>query len=148
MKTALVAAAMETKFTLTKGDLGRLHELGKEDECAAALAEFGGVSGVAAGLRTDVVKGSSEADVAERTAAFGANKVRDPPFESWISLFLGSFDDLVLKVLIVASFISIIVHSIPDLAEGTTTAEKNENAKWGWIDGFAVRLSNRASREG
>jgi magnesium-transporting ATPase (P-type) len=127
----------ESKYKITKADLGKLHELGKEAECADALAALGGTAGVAARLFSDTTKGVPASEVEERVAAFGANQVRDPPFESWISLFLGSFDDLVLKVLIVASVVSIIIHSIPALAEGHTDAERNENAKYGFIDGLA-----------
>ena len=133
-------SSVSEKYKLTKADLGKLHELGKEAECAEALAALGGTSGVAARLFSDTTKGVLASEVQERVAAFGANHVRDPPFESWISLFLGSFDDLVLKVLIVASVVSIIIHSIPDLAEGHTAAERAENAKYGWIDGFACVL--------
>ena len=126
-------------FELTPAKLSALNELGKEEENVRALAALGGVDGVARLLKVDVVKGSSGKleDVAARQASFGANVVPEPPFESWISLFIGAFDDMVLRILMVASAVSIIVGSIPELAEGATWDDKVKHAKLGWIEGFA-----------
>ena len=126
-------------FVVTTSQLTALNELGKDEENKNALASLGGVDGVARQLRTDIMKGigGSPEDIAMRQAAFGRNVVPDPPFETWISLFLNSFDDFVLRILIVASVVSIVIGSIPAIAEGDTPAEKADSARLGWIDGFA-----------
>jgi hypothetical protein len=126
-------------FTLTTSQLTALNELGKDEENSHALALLGGVEGVAAQLHVDYVKGNGgrPEDIAIRQAAFGRNVVPDPPFVTWFSLFLGSFDDFVLRILMVAAVVSIIVGSIPQIAEGDTPEEKEKESKLGWIDGFA-----------
>ena len=126
-------------FSLTTSQLTALNELGKDEENSRALALLGGVDGVARQLHVDFVKGNGgrPEDIAIRQAAFGCNVVPDPPFESWFHLFLGSFNDFVLRILMLASIVSIVVGSIPAIAEGETPEEKSKNAAIGWVDGFA-----------
>ncbi len=61
------------------------------------------------------------ADLARRVAAFGENKMPQPPLETWISMFLGCFGDEILILLIVAAVVSIIVQSIPSLSDHPET---------------------------
>jgi hypothetical protein len=126
-------------FGVTSTQLQALNELGKDENNKAQLVALGGVEGVSRLLHVDHVKGNSGSaeDVSARQTAFGKNEVPDPPFESWFSLFLGSFDDFVLKILMVAAVVSIVIGSIPQIAEGHTPEEKEKEAKIAWIDGFA-----------
>jgi hypothetical protein len=140
-----VAAAVDSPaFSITRAQLGQLHVLGKEEECAAALVALGGTGGVSRALLSDAERGVPASSVAVRAAAFGHNVVPDPPFVSWIALFLESFDDMILRILMLASIISIIIGSIPDLAEGATAEERNDHAKKGWIEGFACVAASGA----
>jgi hypothetical protein len=43
------------------------------------------------------------------TQVFGSNKLEDLPPESWLSIFLGSFNDATLIVLIVSACVSLVI---------------------------------------
>ncbi len=72
-------------------------------------------------LRTDPEKGISASEVEGRKAAFGENKFPEPPFESWISLFLECFKDAILIILIIAAIVSVIIGSIPSISDVSST---------------------------
>lgn len=52
-----------------------------------------------------------------RKEAFGENKFPEPPFESWISLFLECFKDAILIILIIAATVSVVIGSIPSISD-------------------------------
>jgi len=94
---------------------------------AEALAGLGGVEGLSEMLGTDLKEGleADAAALAERRAAFGSNEMPPPEAKTWLDLFIDSFDDATLIVLIVSAIVSLGVGLYEDPAKG-------------WIEGAAI----------
>ena len=62
-------------------------------------------------LSTNAANGISgeESDLAARRSRYGKNNLPQKEIESWLSMFLGSFDDTTLQVLIASAVVSLIV---------------------------------------
>jgi magnesium-transporting ATPase (P-type) len=118
---------------LTPKDLKALYEQGKEEENAAALAALGGITGLAAGLRVELSSGVPASSLAARRSQFGVNELPKPAQDSWLSLFLGSFHDEVLIILMLTAAVSIVIGAIPGMDP--------EGGNLGWVDGFAVLIA-------
>ena len=91
-----------------------------------ALAHVGGCFGLEQGLRTDYMHGLSNhnvADLERRRQTHGRNEFPEPERQTFIQMFLESFEDTTLIVLIVAAFVSLAV----GLYEDPTS---------GWIEGM------------
>jgi len=82
--------------------------------------ENGGVEGFARELNVQLEVGIADSEAAdnyaERIEKYGRNVLPDPPQESWWSMFCDTFEDLMLKILLFAAFLSIILEAI--FAEG------------------------------
>jgi hypothetical protein len=117
-------------FGVSTTDLALLNVPGKEEENRRHLEALGGPSGVCAALCVDSRDGlhGDAADLRLRSIAFGENRFPEPPFESWLSLFLECFQDLILIILIVSAVVSLIIGSIQDPGSG-------------WIDGVAILVA-------
>ena len=121
-------------FTVGAASLQRLYEPGSDAANGAALAALGGARALCAALSSDAASGvdGSAASLAARRSAFGSNVLPGAKRESWWKLFFATFRDEVIIILIVAAVISIIIGSIPDVAEDPSS---------GWIDGLAILLA-------
>ena len=77
---------------------------------------MGKVNGFAQELAVDLSIGLSDEEKAsnfqERKAKYGLNVLPDPPKQSWCGMFLETFSDLMLRILIVAAVLSLILTSI------------------------------------
>ena len=86
-----------------------------------ALAHVGGLMGLEQGLRTDYMYGLSShnvADLERRRKTHGRNEFPEPERQTFIQMFLESFEDTTLIVLIVAAFVSLAVGLYEDPASG------------------------------
>ena len=86
-----------------------------------ALAELGGLMGLEQGLRTDYMYGLSSHDVTDlerRRKTPGRNEFPEPERQTFMMMFLESFEDTTLIVLIVAAFVSLAVGLYEDPASG------------------------------
>ena len=92
-----------------------------------ALEALGGIPGIEESLRTSFSGGISTRpdDIEMRQREFGTNFIPEPEPKTWISIFLGSFEDTTLIVLIAAAVVSLIVGMYDD-------------PKKGWIEGAAI----------
>jgi Ca2+-transporting ATPase len=106
---------------------------GKDDDNRASLKELGGPPGLANALGTSAQSGVASGTVDDRRARFGANHMPKKELESWWSLFVGSFGDEVLIILIVVALISIGLNSY--------SHRDDKPFNLGWIDGFAVLIA-------
>ena len=112
--------------------LDECNQDGKNEENNAAIEKLGGISGLEAKLETSLAHGltiKSRADVEKRKTRFGANEFPSPEPESWLSMFLESFEDTTNQVLMVAAVVS--------LAIGIADDYKKKQSK-GWIEGAAI----------
>jgi len=112
---------------LTISELSTFNEDQELKENLASLTALGGVNVLEKGLKTDFKKGlsGSTSDMDERFKLYGRNEFPDPECKSWIDLFLESFEDATLIVLIIAAVISFVVGIIDDPSTG-------------WIEGAAI----------
>ena len=92
-----------------------------------ALEALGGIHGIEQSLRTSFDNGISTnpSDIETRQREFGTNYIPEPEPKTWIGIFLGSFEDTTLIVLIVAAIVSLIVGMYDDPSKG-------------WIEGAAI----------
>jgi len=78
--------------------------------------EMGGLEAFAREFETDLTTGLSQAEEDEhyetRRAKYGVNVLPDPPKESWCSMFIGCFQDLMLIILLVSAVVSLILTSV------------------------------------
>lgn len=80
------------------------------------LRELGGVEGLATEFNTDLKTGLLESEKVdnyqERRQKYGVNVLPDPPKQSWCSMFIDCFRDLMLKILLVSAILSLILTSV------------------------------------
>ena len=80
------------------------------------LQQLGGVEGLAEDFNTDLKNGLSESEKVnnyqERRQKYGVNVLPDPPKQSWCSMFLDCFRDLMLKILLISAILSLILTSV------------------------------------
>mmetsp|Transcript_14213 Transcript_14213/g.23654 ORF Transcript_14213/g.23654 Transcript_14213/m.23654 type:complete len:1068 (-) Transcript_14213:64-3267(-) len=92
-----------------------------------ALEKLGGLSALEKKLKTNFKKGLSgdAKDIANRITLYGKNEFPVPESQTWLELFIASFEDATLIVLIVSAVVSFAVGIIEDPAKG-------------WIEGAAI----------
>jgi len=85
-------------------------------------------------LITDEKKGisGSDEDCRQRIEAFGSNQKKQSEPPGFWELFCGALEDLTMRILIVASFLSIAIEV------GTAKPQQRATA---WIEGFAVLVA-------
>jgi len=91
------------------------------------VKDLGGVSGIAEKLSTNLKSGlkSDLADLDQRVNKFGENTFPKPPSQSWMEMFIESFEDTTLIILIVSAVVSFAVGYYEDPSKG-------------WIEGAAI----------
>lgn len=117
-----------TVFGCTARDLLNLNRDGQTEENTAALAAMGGVSDLAAKLHSDPFTGIDPSMNARRQKEFGLNYMPTPDARTWWSLFVASFEDTTLQILIASSAVSLAVGFYSDPAKG-------------WIEGAAILVA-------
>ncbi|OAY55676.1 putative calcium-transporting ATPase 13, plasma membrane-type [Manihot esculenta] len=93
--------------------------------------KYGGVSGVASAIHTDIeagISGNSQ-DIAHRREAFGSNKYKKPPTKSFFYFVVESFKDLTIAILLGCAALS--------LGFGI----KEHGLKEGWYDGGSIFIA-------
>ena len=102
-------------------------EQAKEDN-KKRLNDIGGVEGLREKLGVSYEAGWKDDEVITMRQLFGKNEFPEAPMEGFISLFLGSFNDFTLMVLIGAAFVSIGIGSW-------------QEPDTGWIEGVAIIIA-------
>jgi P-type Ca2+ transporter type 2C len=80
--------------------------------------KVGNIAGLAKLLHTDTESGIDLKTVATRKALFGENHLPSTPRKSFWQLFVGSFEDATLQILIVAALVSLAIGIYDDPATG------------------------------
>ena len=78
--------------------------------------EFNGTKGLAKGLRVDLQFGLAMDQVEGLREAYGPNSFPEIPMKSFCTLFVESFNDTILLVLIAAAVVSLIIGIIEEPA--------------------------------
>eukprot|EP00904_Undaria_pinnatifida_P005265 jgi/Undpi1/1869/HiC_scaffold_12.g05256.m1 len=89
---------------------------------------FSGTKGLAKSLRVDTQFGLATDQVEGLREAYGPNSFPEIPMKSFCTLFVESFNDTILLVLIAAAVVSLIIGIIEEPASG-------------WIDGVAILIA-------
>ena len=104
--------------TITIEELIQFFERGEMEE----LQSLGGIDRLVSDFQTDLKQGISATEAAsnyaERKRKWGENFLPDPPSKSWCRLFLDTFKDLMLKILIIISLLSIVLTAIFSYDQG------------------------------
>lgn len=82
------------------------------------LRAAGGVSALLEVLGTDPDGGVADASVEKRRELFGSNTLPSTPRKSFWQLFVDTFDDATLQILIVAAIVSLVIGIYDDPATG------------------------------
>lgn len=125
----------EHQFLFDADDLAYLMgQFQEESNAISILAQMGGVEGISYALRTDMLTGLGSDEVndqdafAHRRSLYGTNQLTEkPPVPFW-KLCYEETEDPMLRVLIIAGFISIITGAIDHGLDGA-------------VDGLAILLA-------
>jgi magnesium-transporting ATPase (P-type) len=112
-----------TQWTLDNLNVEQARQANKEN-----LIAMGGLEVLSAKLGVNLHKGLTHGQVLESRAKFGNNVFPESPMRTFLELFLESFQDLIIMILIAASIVSLIVGLI-------------EHPATGWIEGTAILIA-------
>lgn len=112
---------------LTSKDLATFQQDVDSSENEKAFQALGGLHGLEVGLQTSFTTGlpADPAILRDRQEKFGKNQFPEPPSATWLELFLESFEDTTIIVLVVAAVVSFAVGVYEDPQKG-------------WIEGVAI----------
>jgi len=116
------------KVTISAETVDSINEERDVTENLKALSAIGGVQQLVNGLRTDINTGISactERDLEERRSSHGSNKMPEPEVVTWWAMFVESFEDTTVQILMVAALISLAVGLYEDPQKG-------------WIEGVTI----------
>ena len=85
-------------------------------------------------LSTHEKKGISKdpSSLEKRIKAFGSNERYEPPMKTFCILFKEALDDFILKILIIASVLSMVIE---------VAVAEDSKRKTAWIEGFVILLA-------
>eukprot|EP00607_Mallomonas_marina_P009535 CAMPEP_0182418478 /NCGR_PEP_ID=MMETSP1167-20130531/2892_1 /TAXON_ID=2988 /ORGANISM="Mallomonas Sp, Strain CCMP3275" /LENGTH=1094 /DNA_ID=CAMNT_0024592699 /DNA_START=178 /DNA_END=3462 /DNA_ORIENTATION=+ len=115
-------------FEVTRMLLDSLNVEQQRKENKDRLTALGGTSALAASLGLNIETGLTEQQAIELREKFGTNAFPETPMESFLSIFIGSFNDFTLMILIFASIVSIAI-------------ETWQYPETGWIEGCAILMA-------
>ena len=113
---------------LSVSDLAALNQEQLDERNRERLLELGGAPALAMGLGSDAARGLTAHQVSAQRAEYGTNDMPPPATKSWLDLFVDSFDDPTLIVLIVSAAVSLAVGIYDDPQKG-------------WIEGAAILVA-------
>lgn len=79
---------------------------------------FGGLKGLAELLQLDLSKGAETGTIDSRRELFGCNSLPTSPRKDFWQLFIDTFDDVTLQILIVSAIVSLIIGIYDDPSTG------------------------------
>ena len=119
-------------FEISSKELTHLMTLYKERDSTNSdlklLEEYGGIESIMEKLKTNPTNGITSIEFREED--FGSNNIYQEKVPSFFYFLLDAFNDLMIKILLVAGIIQIIL--------GTTLSD---NPKTDWIDGVSILIA-------
>ena len=118
------------KFEVSRSELAELNVDQMTEANKVELAKRGGPEALCKLLQTDPKNGlkANDDDFEDRRLAYGVNKYPEPPMKGFLVLFIETFDDTVLQILMVAAMVSLVIGYIEDPEKG-------------WIEGVAIWIA-------
>jgi calcium-translocating P-type ATPase len=117
-KTVTDTRSLKEKAASIKDVVQRINEPQALEVNLQHLQELGGVATVLDLLGTDADRGVEESSIEERRELFGSNVLPSTPRKTFWQLFVDTFDDATLQILIVAAIVSLIIGIYDDPATG------------------------------
>jgi calcium-translocating P-type ATPase len=117
-KTSTDERSLEEKVTSIKDIVKRINEPQSLSVNLQNLGNIGGVHTVLELLGTDADRGVDEESIPNRRQLFGSNVLPSTPRKTFWQLFVDTFDDATLQILIVAAIVSLIIGIYDDPATG------------------------------
>ncbi|CAM9381353.1 unnamed protein product [Chrysoparadoxa australica] len=90
--------------------------------------DFGGTLNLAADFGVDLTRGLKSSQVPVMRETYGSNAFPEPPMKGFWRLFIESFNDTILIILIAAAAVSLVIGLIEEPEEG-------------WIEGTAILIA-------
>jgi Ca2+-transporting ATPase len=101
----------ETNITIAS--IMNIFERSGSEGAGKRFQEAGGIEPYARAFGTDLRNGLSQSErdsgYEERKAKWGINLLPDPPKTTWCEFFIGSFEDLMLRILLACALLSLIL---------------------------------------
>ncbi|KAG7361610.1 plasma-membrane calcium-translocating P-type ATPase [Nitzschia inconspicua] len=110
--------SLAERMTSIRDVVQRINEPQALDVNTQHLQDMGGVEAVLELLGTDPDHGVEDTTVEERREMFGSNLLPSTPRKTFWQLFVDTFDDATLQILIVAAIVSLIIGIYDDPATG------------------------------
>jgi Ca2+-transporting ATPase len=118
-----------TSYTITAKELAELIE----SRDVQQLEDIGGVEAIAEKIHSNLRSGLDGSDFEERKKEFGENVLPEKPPKNFFKLLFEALKETMLILLMVLAVISIIL--------GLAFPEREEDRKYGWIEGFAIIMA-------
>ncbi len=104
-----------------KGVISSINEAQSRESNLKSLQGLGGIAGLVKFLQTNVDGGIASvggADASKRRELYGCNSLPSSPRKSWFQLFVDSFDDETVQILMAAAVVSLVVGIYDDPTTG------------------------------
>mmetsp|Transcript_39 Transcript_39/g.80 ORF Transcript_39/g.80 Transcript_39/m.80 type:complete len:1082 (+) Transcript_39:405-3650(+) len=105
--------------------ISRINEPQSRETNLSNLVSLGSIDGIASFLHTNRSSGLSSSSISQRRSLYGCNALPSSPRKTWFQLFVDSFDDETVQILIAAAIVSLLVGMYDD-------------PKTGYIEGCAI----------
>ncbi|VDN02735.1 unnamed protein product [Thelazia callipaeda] len=134
---------MTSEFGCTLSELRELMDLRGVEALTQVKKKYGGVEGLCAKLKTDLLTGLSndKSSLERRRKVFGRNEIPPVPSKSFLRLAWEALQDITLIILLVSALVSLglsFYKPPDDLEKGGHDAGEREA---GWIEGAAILLA-------
>ena len=130
--SASITPTIPLSYGITRLELAGMNQDQMTEANKTALMKVNGVEGLAkllqVSLTTGLMKDEINNQFQARRKMYGTNIYPEPPIQTWCQLFISSFNDPTLLILLLAAAVSLVVGFI-------------EHPEQGWIEGTTIFLA-------
>ncbi|CAF0797946.1 unnamed protein product [Rotaria sordida] len=139
----LTAEEAGREFGLSVRELEALMQTRGHEGIQELNETYGGLSGLAQKLKTNLITGLSndENDLSMRAAAFGRNEIPQQPPKTFFRLMFDALQDVTLIILIICAVISFALSFYHPGEETFEAAQRPKEANVEWIEGAAIIIA-------
>jgi calcium-translocating P-type ATPase len=98
--------------------ISRINEPQSRETNLTNLSSLGSIEGIASFLQTDPSRGLCSLSIPQRRSLYGCNALPSSPRKTWFQLFVDSFNDETVQILIAAAIVSLLVGIYDDPTTG------------------------------
>ena len=130
--SASITPTIPLSYGITRLELASMNQDQMTEANKLALMKINGVQGLAKLLQVSLTTGLMNDEINNQFQArrkmYGTNIYPEPPIQTWCQLFINSFNDPTLLILLFAAAVSLVVGFI-------------EHPEQGWIEGTTIFLA-------